>query len=103
MSAYGGKADVLADPSERLLLARSGHSNIPDLMPKAQAELPLAQWMSRNPVIHIILVVECDTRMKFYDGRKYRGRGATCITGQEKRRVSNARHPVRQCCLGRDE
>jgi hypothetical protein len=59
--------------------------------------------MSRNPVIHINFVVDFDARMKFYIGRKYRGKGATCITGQENQWVLNARRPVRQCHLGRDE
>ena len=36
MSAFGGKADVIADPSACLLIARSGHLNplpAPSMMP----------------------------------------------------------------------
>jgi len=38
MSAFGGKADVRELPSVCLLIARSGHSSIPHLTPKVQAE-----------------------------------------------------------------
>ena len=39
MSAYGGKADVPVHLSERLLIATSGHSRLPHLTAKVQAEI----------------------------------------------------------------
>jgi hypothetical protein len=100
------KAVVRLSRSARRLIVICGHSAPAhsNLAPtRLRRHCPCDCGHVVNPRVHVVLVVDCDTRMKLYDGRKYRGRGATCMTGQENRRVSNARRPVRQCCLGRDE
>ncbi len=77
MSAFGGKADVIADPSACLLIAISGHSP--------------PSGVDTN--VHFVIGIEFDAQVHFYSSRKKDAAGGTCNKGQGSDACRTLRRP----------